>query len=403
MFPSLPVSGIRFAFGFIVAAILGFCSHPLLAATTPRLAGGANYAMCLYADGTVHAWGNNGVGQLGDGGKADSPNPVTVRNLAQVETIAAGMEHALAIRYDGAIFAWGNNGEGQLGNDSTTSVNVPVATSRPPGLSDPIAVAGGCYHSLALASDGTVWAWGRNAEGQLGNNTTASSLTPIQVQGLASIKAIAAGCIHSLALANDGTVWGWGGNGAGQLGDGSNSNRLIPVTMSQDTGLTTAKAIAAGWQHTLVLAGNGTVWGCGYNGVGQLGIGVTGNRNQPVMASNLAGVAAIGAGDYHSLALTEAGTVYAWGWGYYGQLGSGTTSNRLSPGLVDNLSGVIQVVGGNGHTQALKSRGHVWAWGDNANGQIGDGTFTQRLLPVEGLSDPWLFVPITPPAWLLLQ
>ncbi|WP_428566131.1 MAG: RCC1 domain-containing protein [Solidesulfovibrio sp. DCME] len=403
MFPSLHVSGIRIGFGFIAAAMFWCCSHPLHAALTPSLAGGANYALCLYADGTVHAWGNNGAGQLGDGGQSDSSNPVAVKNLTNVKTIAAGMEHALAIRNDGAMFAWGNNGQGQLGNDSTQSVNVPVATSQPPGLSDPIAVAGGCYHSLALASDGTVWAWGRNTEGQLGNNTTEASLTPVQVQGLASIKAIAAGCIHSLALASDGTVWGWGGNGAGQLGDGSTSNRLTPVTMSQNTGLTTAKAIAAGWQHTLVLADNGTVWGCGFNDVGQLGIGVTGNRNQPVMAVNLTGVAGIDAGDYHSLAVTQAGSVYTWGWGHYGQLGSGTTSNRLTPGLVDNLSGVIQVVGGNGHTQALKSHGHVWAWGENASGQIGDGTFAQRLLPVQGLSDPWPLVPITTPTWLLLQ
>lgn len=379
------------------------CSQRLWAGVTPRLAGGANYALCLYADGTVRAWGSNGAGQLGDGGSPGGPNPVMVNGLSGIVTIAAGNQHALAVRNDGAIWAWGGNSSGELGNNTTTSANVPVATIRPPGLSDPIAVAGGCAHSLALNADGTVWAWGSNAQGQLGDDTTTNSLTPVQVQGLGTIKAIAAGCAHSLALANDGSVWAWGDNSAGQLGDGSNTKRLTPVMMDQGTGLTSAKAIAGGWKHSVVLHANGTVWGSGFNDVGELGIGVTGNRNQPAMAASLTGVAGIGAGDYHSLAITGAGTVYTWGWGHYGQLGSGLTANRLSPGLIADLAGITQVVGGNGHSQALKSHGHVRAWGENTDGQLGDGTYAQHLLPVEALSDPWAPASVVPPTWLLLR
>ncbi|OLN24399.1 BNR repeat domain protein [Desulfovibrio sp. DV] len=388
--------------GVVVAAMFFFCSCPLQAGVTPRLASGANYALCLYADGTIRAWGSNGAGQLGDGGSSGGATPVTVKGLTGVVTLAAGIQHALAIRNDGTLWAWGGNSEGELGNNSTSSANVPVQTVQPEGLSHPIAVAGGCYHSLALANDGSVWAWGSNAMGQLGNNTTTNSLTPIKIQGLGSIRAIAAGCTHSLALANDGTVWAWGDNSAGQLGDGSNTNRLTPVTMDQSTGLTSAKAIAGGWKHSVLLHSNGTVWGSGLNDVGELGIGVPGNRNQPAMASNLAHVSGIGAGDYHSLAVTEAGMVYTWGWGHYGQLGSGETLNRLNPGLVAGLSGIVQVVGGNGHSLSLKSHGHVWAWGENSDGQIGDGTYTQRLLPVEGLNDPWAPAALVAATWLLL-
>ena len=143
--------------------------------------------------------------------------------------IAAGGDHSLMLRYDGTVWASGNNGYGQLGDGTTTTRSTPVQVS---GLTNITAIAAGWYHSLALRSDGTVWAWGWNGAGQLGDGTTTDRSTPVQVSSLTNITAIAAGAAHSLAIKSDGTVWAWGNNGAGQLGDGTTTYRTTPVQVS---------------------------------------------------------------------------------------------------------------------------------------------------------------------------
>jgi hypothetical protein len=155
-------------------------------------------------------------------------------------------------------------------------------------------------HSLALKDDGTVWAWGYNGYGQLGNGTNTDSNVPVQVSGLTGITAIAWGGSHSLALKNDGTVWAWGYNGYGQLGNGTNTDSNLPVQVSSLTGIT---VIAGGSRHSLALKNDGTVWAWGYNGYGQLGNGTNTDSNVPVQVSGLTGITAIAGGGYHSLAI----------------------------------------------------------------------------------------------------
>ena len=185
-----------------------------------------------------------------------------------------------------------------------------------------IALATGDYHSLALKSDGTVWAWGYNYYGQLGDGSTTSSTTPVQVSGLSGVIALAGGYSHSLALKSDGTVWAWGSNYSGQLGDGSTTSSTTPVQVSNLDGVV---ALAAGSYHSLALKSYDTVWAWGYNYYGQLGDGSTdsstGNRSTPVQVSGLRGVIALAGGGYHSLALKSDGTVWAWGRNYHSQLG----------------------------------------------------------------------------------
>ncbi|MGB9849149.1 MAG: Ig-like domain-containing protein, partial [Moorellaceae bacterium] len=179
-------------------------------------------------------------------------------------------------------------------------------------------IAGGDNHSLAVKSDGTVWAWGWNYYGQLGDGTTINHTTPMRVTNLTGVVAVAAGIYHSLALKSDGTAWAWGWNGYGHLGDGTTTNRTAPV---QVQGLTGVVAVAAGGYHSLALKSDGTVWAWGRNYEGQLGDGTTTNRYTPVQVKNLTGVVAVAAGYYHSLALKSDGTVWAWGRNYEGQLG----------------------------------------------------------------------------------
>ena len=312
--------------------------------------------------------------------------------------VVAGDTHSLALKSDGTVWAWGNNGSGQLGDGTTTQRSNPVQVTGLSGVTA-IAVSGAIASSigfsLALKSDGTVWAWGWNDEGSLGDGTTTNRSTPVQVMasagvGLSGVTTIAAGYEHSLVLKSDNTVWAWGRNDLGQLGDGTTTAHSYPV---QVTGLSGVTAIAAGNQHTLARKSDGTVLAWGYNAYGQLGDGTTTNRSSvvQVMASAsvpLGGVSAIAAGGYHSFVLKSDGMVWAWGDNTNGQLGDGTTTNRSYPVQVMasagvGLDGVTTMSGGSDYSLVLKSDGTVWAWGRNAYGQLGDGTSTNRSNPVQ--------------------
>ncbi|TBL81031.1 cadherin-like beta sandwich domain-containing protein [Paenibacillus thalictri] len=291
--------------------------------------------------------------------------------------------HSLGLKSDGSIWAWGDNSKGQLGDGTTTNRTAPVQVT---GLGGVKAIAAGSEHSLALKSDGTVWAWGSNGNGQIGNGTTVNESSPIQVAGLSDVIAISTGYYYNIALKNDGTAFAWGANNRGQLGDGTMTDRLTPV---QVNGLTDAAAISAGGTFALALKSDKTVWGWGFNSVGQLGIGTTATKLAPVQVPGVSDIKAIAAGASHALALASDGTVQAWGYNSSGQLGDGTTTNRLTPVAVPGLNGVTSLSAGFAFSLALRSDGTVKAWGSNSKGQLGIGSYTSSYTPVSvvGLSD----------------
>jgi alpha-tubulin suppressor-like RCC1 family protein len=267
----------------------------------------------------------------------------------------------LALKADGTVWSWGGNSQGQLGDGTQTERSAPVQVS---GLADVVAIAGGSFHSLALKRDGTVWAWGNNGTGQLGDNTTTRRLTPVPVSGLTSVAAIAAGASFSLALKADGTVCGWGANSSGQLGDGTTTQRLTPVCL---TSLTGVSAIAAGGLHALALKTDGAtigrVWAWGYNADGQVGDGSTATRTAPV--AGLLNATAVGAGNKHSLAAMADTTARAWGDNLEGRIGDGSVVDRLTPVVVQDLDGVLALTGGDKHSLARTSARAAWMWGDS--------------------------------------
>ncbi|HEX8702583.1 MAG TPA: RCC1 repeat-containing protein, partial [Myxococcaceae bacterium] len=185
-------------------------------------------------------------------------------------------------------------------------------------------------HSLALGNDGTVWAWGDNTSGQLGDGTTTPRLSPVQVPGLGPAVAIASGQDHSLAVLQDGTVWAWGASSWGQLGDGTTTPHPSPVRVSA---LTDVVAVAAAGHHSVALRRDGTVWGWGKNFHGQLGMGATSQTavSTPVQVAGLADVSAVAAGDSHTLAVSTGGAVRAWGASNWGQLGHGVAFYQPVP------------------------------------------------------------------------
>ncbi len=225
-----------------------------------EIAAGLHHSMALTNDGAVWTWGNNEHGQLGDGTTISRPKPAKLPDLSSILEIAGGGSYGLALRDDRVVFAWGGNDFGQLGDGTTDTRLAPVQVRDLDGITS---IATGISHSLALAQDGTVWAWGNNNRGQLGVSLPGDNpfaTTPVQISGLPHIIAIAAGGRHSLAVAQDGTVWAWGANDTGQLGIGNTEDGPIPVKVPN---LHNIVIIAAGRYHTIALDSDGVLWGWG--------------------------------------------------------------------------------------------------------------------------------------------
>jgi RHS repeat-associated protein len=296
-----------------------------LSGITAVVAGGF-HSVALKSDGTVWTMGSNQYGQLGIGGTTNSLVPVQVGGLSGITAIAAGDQHTLALKSDGTVWAWGYNAYGQLGNGTTTNSSTPVEVS---GLTNVVAIACGAYHSLALKADGTVWTWGDDSAGQLGNGSTRNSSTPVQVSGLTNVVQIANGDKYfGEALKSDGTVWTWGDNSNGELGNGNHTASSVPIKVSSLSGIT---EVSGGYRHSVVLKSDGTVWTWGENSQGDLGNGTLTDSSVPVQAQGITSAIAVSAGIFHSLALLSGGAVWAWGADQSGQLGNDSLNNSLVP------------------------------------------------------------------------
>jgi alpha-tubulin suppressor-like RCC1 family protein len=371
-----PVAGKSYMVRLTAGATAGG-PYVLTATYLDALATAEFFVSVRAAGSVVSGSGYNWYGQLGDGTVISRILPVETQMSAALN-VAAGYFHSLAVKTDGTVWAWGSNYGGQLGDNTTVDKNVPVQVL---GLSYGTAVAAGAHHSLAVKTNGTVWAWGANGNGQLGDNTTVQKTVPVQVLGLSGVTAVAAGQHHSLALKTDGTVWAWGVNYYGQLGDNSTVKRNAPVKVLG--GLSGVTNVAAGGYHSLALKANGTVWAWGYNYYGQLGDNSTVQKIVPVQVLGLSGVTAVAAGQNHSLALKTDGTVWAWGDNSYGQLGDNSTVQKIVPVQVSLLSDVTNVAAGAYHSLAMKRDGTVWAWGLNWPGALGDNTTVDKSTPVQ--------------------
>jgi len=376
-------------------------SGVLAGKTVVAVSAGYDYSLTLCADGTVAAWGENWFG-FGNGSTTSSHVPVLVTQSGvlagkTVVAVAAGRGHSLALCSDGTVAAWGGNTYGQLGNNSVANSFVPVLVTLSGVLAgkNVIALSAGGWHSLALCSDGTVAAWGYNGHGQLGNGTTIDSSVPVLVTksgGLAgkTVVSVAAGQFHSLALCSDSTIAAWGRNSNGQLGNNSATNSNVPVSVMKSGVLAgnTVIAVSAGDFHSLALCSDGTVAAWGYNLDGELGNGSTTSSNVPVLVT-LSGVladktvVAVSVGSQHSLALCSDGTVAAWGYNSGGEIGNGTTANSNVPVLVTQsgvLAGktVIAVSAGDFHSLALAA---VQNSCDLTTMALGSGTLNPQFDP----------------------
>jgi alpha-tubulin suppressor-like RCC1 family protein len=302
---------------------------------------------------------------------------------------AGGLYHTLVLKSDGTLWAWGHNGFGQMGDGTTTYRHSPVQVGTD---TDWVDIAVGDYHNLAIKANGTLWAWGKNDRGQLGDNTRNDSFSPIQIGTATDWFAIAAGSVHSLAIrpvSLGNALYAWGGNGAGQLGNGTTSDRLAPEVTGADVDWT---SVIAGGFHTLARKSTGSLWAWGRNDYGQLGDGSGVQQTSPVRVNTDTDWAVIAAGRFHTLATKSNGSLWAWGANSEGQLGDGTGIDRETPRLIEAGTGTawLSVAGGCDYTLALRANGTLWTWGGNGAGQLGDGSTNGRTTPGQvGSSTDW--------------
>jgi alpha-tubulin suppressor-like RCC1 family protein len=346
-------------------------------------AGGyAGYA--VLGNGRVWAWGDDLEGQVGRGGaRSLSTRPVPVPGVKDVVAIAGGTNTAYALQRGGAVWAWGDDAQDELGDsggrgrERPTRVNVPGPA---------VSIAAGMFSAYALRRDGTVWAWGGNSVGQLGTSAVdVASGVPQRVGRLSGVVAIAAGASDGYALRNDGTVWAWGDDSLGQLGTGAcragraqgsspgSSCRAVGSPV-RVPGLDRVKAVAVGSNSAYALRRDGTVWAWGDNSFGALG---TGARRlfvaEPARVRGLGSVRAIAAGAITGYAVGADGSVRSWGRGADGEIGDGSFTDRAVPTRLLGLTDAVQVAGGGAMGYALDRRGRLWAWGSGYYGQLGNG------------------------------
>jgi alpha-tubulin suppressor-like RCC1 family protein len=336
------------------------------------VAAGREHSLAVTQDGQLWTWGRNSEGQLGMGDLSDQALPTLVPGMTPLVSISASETHSLCVK-NGQVFAWGRNDYGQLGVATNLGTTTPLLSPAPVPTftaSPIIKVAAGANHSLALAQDGTVWAWGRNLNGQLAQPTsTTTNVVPTQITSITGVIDLAAGDNHSLAVLGSGGIKSWGAGLSGQLGNSGSGSSSTPVNVSS---ISTAVTVSARGNISMALLANGHVWTWGAGNFSALGR-TTGSYYTPSRISYTTQAATgIAAGMLHSAAILCDGTVLPWGSGTNGRLGLGDKVAATPMLSVPSLPNVLAISVGD-HTMAAQNGGQFWAWGPNAKGQLGDG------------------------------
>ena len=355
--------------------------------TWSQIAAGGNHSMAIKADGTMWLWGDSEYGQLGNNTNnytTRKSSPVQIGALTTWSSVGGGSSHTMAIKTDGTMWSWGYNVQGELGSNTVVNRSSPVQIGA---LTTWSIMSAGNAHNLAIKNDGTMWGWGINNNGHLGDNTILFRSSPIQIGALTTWSKVSAGTGASAAIKTDGTLWIWGTNITGQLGDNTIISRSSPIQVGL---LTTWSQIASAGYH-LAIKTDGTMWSWGYNAHGNLGDNTIILRSSPIQIGSLTTWSKIDNSAQFSIATKTDNTLWTFGYGAAGSLGDGTTTYRSSPVQVGaQVVAWSLAAGGNYNTMGLKADGTMWLWGGNNYGQNGDDTILKRSSPVQiGANATW--------------
>jgi alpha-tubulin suppressor-like RCC1 family protein len=354
---------------------------PGLAATA--VAAGERHTCAVRDDGLVVCWGADDAGQLGDGGGVDRRTPVPVPGVSGAVAVSAGSDFSCAALTDGTVRCWGDDARGQLGDGST-----PAAGARGPvtvfALSGVRELSGHWQHVCARRDDETLWCWGANSQGQLGDGTLDDQPKPVRAQSLTMVTGVGTGLLHTCAVTRAQGLYCWGNNNTGQLGQPDSDPIPRPTAVA---GIPDPIAVGVGAQHTCAVRSSGETLCWGNNNAGQLGEGTMTALPAPVRVNGVGHAAALAAGGTFSCAETSDGAVYCWGDDHYGQLGIGSAVVRPVAAAVARVAGATSVAAGGAHTCAVASVDGgdlgVACWGADQAGQLGDNATDDRATPAE--------------------
>lgn len=344
----------------------------------------------IYSGAALYSWGSNNKGQLGDGTIVNKSSPVQVGALINWLQISSGSSsgsyHVASVKTDGTLWTWGYNDAGQLGDGTVINKSSPVQVGS---LTSWHQISAGQKHTASVKADGTLWAWGFGQGGRLGTGNVISRSSPVQVGALSNWYQVSAGR-HTAAIKTDGTLWTWGSNDYGQLGLNISyiQYRSSPVQVGA---LTTWALVSASSSHTAAVKTDGTLWTWGRGTNGRLGTGNILNRSSPVQVGALTNWSKVSTGNDFTVSVKTDGTMWAWGRNIDGRVGDNTTVDRSSPVQVGALTTWSLVAAGGAHCAAVKTDGTLWSWGSNGNGRLGDGTVNSKSSPVQvGALTDWI-------------
>jgi alpha-tubulin suppressor-like RCC1 family protein len=328
-------------------------------------------------------WGRNSVGQLGDNTTTNKSSPVqTVAYGANWKQISNATQNMAAIKTDGTLWLWGRNSYGGIGDNTNINRSSPVQTVA--FGTNWKQVSCGYIGAAAIKTDGTLWCWGYNFFGQVGDNTVTFRSSPVQTVAFGTNwKQVSSGYLGGAAIKTDGTLWRWGYNSVGELGDNTTTNRSSPVqTVTRGTNW---KQVSAKRYMTAAIKTDGTLWTWGFNAYGLLGDNTTTSRSSPVQTiARGTNWMQVSCGNKCMAAIKTDGTLWTWGRTQEGQLGDNTVTNRSSPiQTISYGTNWKQVSCGYNNVAAIKTDGTLWIWGTNSGGELGDNTVTSRSSPVQ--------------------